>query len=605
MTTSLTATSPAIVRRSADPLEPPPLASWVEDLFAAAHTTSLPNGTPQHATLRERSGFLLLSIRVSDAVSLSVADLESQTFAAYQSVARQLDHRAMHAVRFWNHVPHINEPMDGGRDRYMVFNAGRYRAFCDWYGGPNEFERQVATASGIGHGGRDLFIHCLAMTQPGIAVENPRQVAPYHYSKRFGPLPPAFARATVLKGSDQLPGGILVGGTASVRGEDSVYLDDLSRQLNETFVNLAALVSAAKPEINGNGKKHAQCTFALSRASGVHSGRKGFRSGDRRHRLRSFRRSIAWKCFVRIFAGRNCSSKSKALQISCNRRIVMNAAAPQYDVVIVGGGPGGATAAMVLAARARKSSSWKRQNSPASTSANHSFREISHCFRNWDSKKSSRNFRTCRSSAPNSAWAMISTAAGSPSASACSPARRRSTSNARCSTTCFSRTRNERRGSARERNVRKIVRLRDGDVAVATDSEEITGKYLFDASGQSTLVGKHRHSSAAQEQAPQGPHRILPALRRRECLAGEEEGHPAIFMSEEGWFWVIPINDKVTSIGLVMDAEIAKSLGAPANQILNWGISVARSCAIAAQTHRPEDQRGDRGLQLHVQAVRR
>jgi chorismate lyase/3-hydroxybenzoate synthase len=38
---------------------------------------------------------------------------------------------------------------------------------------------------------------------------------------------------------------LLVGGTASVRGEDSVHLDDLPCQCRETYVNLAALVSAA------------------------------------------------------------------------------------------------------------------------------------------------------------------------------------------------------------------------------------------------------------------------------------------------------------------------------------------------------------------------
>jgi chorismate lyase/3-hydroxybenzoate synthase len=75
----------------------------------------------------------------------------------------------------------------------------------------------------------------------GAAVNNPRQVAPYHYSQRFGPLPPCFARATRLESSELL----LVGGTASVRGEDSVHIDDLASQCREAYVNLASLVSAA------------------------------------------------------------------------------------------------------------------------------------------------------------------------------------------------------------------------------------------------------------------------------------------------------------------------------------------------------------------------
>src|SRR5262249_25234544 len=150
-----------------------------------------------------------------------------------------------HPIRFWNHVPFITEPADAGRDNYMVFNAGRFRAMTRWLGGDgdaNRFDRDVATASATGHWGRDLVIPCVATDAPGVAVTNPRQVAPYHYSQRFGPLPPCFARATKLTDP---PGLLLVGGTASVRGEDSVHTDDLASQVSETFLNLASLTRAA------------------------------------------------------------------------------------------------------------------------------------------------------------------------------------------------------------------------------------------------------------------------------------------------------------------------------------------------------------------------
>jgi chorismate lyase/3-hydroxybenzoate synthase len=185
--------------------------------------------------------FSLVTAQVRNVTELTPAELERQTFEAYVSIAEQLRDGTHHRpVRFWNHVPFITDPADAGRDNYMVFNAGRFRAFSDIYGGPAHFERDVATASAIGHWGGDLVIHCLAAREPGVAVNNPRQVAPYHYSQRFGPLPPCFARATRLAGDV-----LLVGGTASVRGEDSVHVDDLAAQLRETFLNLAALVGAA------------------------------------------------------------------------------------------------------------------------------------------------------------------------------------------------------------------------------------------------------------------------------------------------------------------------------------------------------------------------
>ncbi|HTL30924.1 MAG TPA: hypothetical protein VL282_16960 [Tepidisphaeraceae bacterium] len=236
-----------IVRNTVESRQAPPLAAWVEGLFGegdAVHQV-------ERRCVRRRAGFALVSVRVPDAVDLTASSLENETVVAYETIADQLREDDWHPVRFWNHVPHINEPMGDGRDRYMTFNAGRFRAFVNWYGSAHEFDRLVATASGIGHRGRDLVVHCLAMQQPGKAVDNPRQVAPYHYSRRFGPLPPAFARATVLKAADDLPGRILVGGTASVRGEDSVHVADLSQQLDETFENLAALVRAADGHMNG------------------------------------------------------------------------------------------------------------------------------------------------------------------------------------------------------------------------------------------------------------------------------------------------------------------------------------------------------------------
>jgi chorismate lyase/3-hydroxybenzoate synthase len=214
---------------------PPP--HWAQELAGDA--------TDANATLSrvDSKHFTLITARIPDAIDLTPPLVEAQTADAYATIASELAKTSRrHPVRFWNHVPLINDPADVGRDNYMVFNAGRFRAFSDLYGSPARFDREVATASAIGHDGRDLVIHCLATDTAGIAVNNPRQVAPYHYSQRFGPLPPCFARATQLANPR---GWLLVAGTASVRGEDSVHVDDLPAQCSETFTNLAALTAAA------------------------------------------------------------------------------------------------------------------------------------------------------------------------------------------------------------------------------------------------------------------------------------------------------------------------------------------------------------------------
>jgi hypothetical protein len=195
--------------------------------------------------VRRSERFTLISLSVSDAVSMEGVHLEEAAAEAYREVARVLlEDGPWHPIRFWNFVPGILGDGGAGMDRYMRFNIGRHRAFSEWFGGQGRFNRVLPTASGVGHKGRDLVIHALACREPGKAVSNPRQRAPHHYSKRFGPMPPCFARATLLHEEDgnRL---LLVGGTASIRGEESVHIGDLKAQLNETFENLSALVRNA------------------------------------------------------------------------------------------------------------------------------------------------------------------------------------------------------------------------------------------------------------------------------------------------------------------------------------------------------------------------
>ena len=173
------------------------------------------------------------------------------------ALAESLRASGHHPVRFWNFVPGIHADMGGGLDRYMVFNAGRYAAFEEWFGQAALFTRTVPTASAVGIGSGALAIHALGGRDAGLPVENPRQVPAYRYSARYGPIPPCFARGTIVRGLPARPdeGGdgpvLLVGGTASIVGEDSLHDRDARQQALETFENLAELVAAARRQIGG------------------------------------------------------------------------------------------------------------------------------------------------------------------------------------------------------------------------------------------------------------------------------------------------------------------------------------------------------------------
>ena len=194
---------------------------------------------------REPERFSIISHTMAGAVALDGPALEKATEAAYLEIGRRLRAQgAGHALRIWNFIPKILAPAGGGQDRYMRFNAGRYHAFVDWFGEADQFGQRLPAASGVGHSGDALVIHLLAGRDPGLGISNPRQCAPHKYSRQFGPLPPCFARATLLQEADRRL--LLIGGTASVRGEDSVHHNDLGGQIKETLENLAALIRSAR-----------------------------------------------------------------------------------------------------------------------------------------------------------------------------------------------------------------------------------------------------------------------------------------------------------------------------------------------------------------------
>jgi chorismate lyase/3-hydroxybenzoate synthase len=229
--------SPPLAEGARESISPP---QWVTDLISNS-----PQTNEGGLEIIETAQFALISATIPGVNSMNAPTFEQRVTETYSTILQSIDTlSANHPVRLWNYIPAIHAAMEPQLDRYMVFNAGRYRAFAQRFGGPGAFDRRVPTASGIGHDLHDLVIHCLSTAAPAIVIDNPRQIAPHRYSTRFGPLPPCFARASLLP-RQRL---ILVGGTASIKGEDSLHSASLSLQFQETLTNLASVVEAAHPK---------------------------------------------------------------------------------------------------------------------------------------------------------------------------------------------------------------------------------------------------------------------------------------------------------------------------------------------------------------------
>jgi chorismate lyase/3-hydroxybenzoate synthase len=221
-----------LAHREALPLVAVP-PRWVDELLGTAVSRDACHGDIH---IRTSGPAAHATTCIYDAVHLEAQALREKVAAAYRAIIGSLAEMSRHPARFWNFIPDIGAPMADGLDRYMVFNAGRHDAFKDQHG-------SLGTASAVGIKGSDLSIHCLALDRTGAAVENPRQIPAWQYSSRYGPLPPCFSRATrvVLYGRPML----LIGGTASVVGEDSRHPGQFDAQVKETLLNLDALIRAA------------------------------------------------------------------------------------------------------------------------------------------------------------------------------------------------------------------------------------------------------------------------------------------------------------------------------------------------------------------------
>jgi chorismate lyase / 3-hydroxybenzoate synthase len=225
--------------------------AWATTLVAAASSISVANPHDPDSDLQVAAAerYVLVSATIADAETLSMDALETQVTNAYRGIGALLARHERHAVRFWNFIPCIHAQLADGRDRYMVFNAGRFHAFSALYGSAQLFARALPTASAVGIDSGPLVIHALGDLTAGTPLENPRQVPAYSYSRRYGPLPPCFARATL---TEREPGDhrLLIGGTASIIGEDSHHARDPHRQAHETFDNLAQLVASASARVH-------------------------------------------------------------------------------------------------------------------------------------------------------------------------------------------------------------------------------------------------------------------------------------------------------------------------------------------------------------------
>lgn len=167
-------------------------------------------------------------------------DIEAAAEVAYRRLRRFVDASDMpHLLRIWNYLDAITLG-EGDAERYRRFCVGRARGLGDF----DPLRLPAATAIGRCDAARRLQVYWLAAREPGIPVENPRQVSAYRYPRDYGPQSPSFARAMLPPAGSRMP--LLLSGTAAIVGHATRHVGQLLGQIEETFANFDALIAAAR-----------------------------------------------------------------------------------------------------------------------------------------------------------------------------------------------------------------------------------------------------------------------------------------------------------------------------------------------------------------------
>lgn len=172
--------------------------------------------------------------------SAETLPLQQAAESAYRQIFALLDKlRYPHVYRFWNYMPDIND-FNHGMERYHLFNIGRQDAFL---GSGREVSGSLPAACALGTRDGPLAIAFIAGHTTTLAIENPRQIHAHQYPEQYGPRSPTFSRASLLRHANE--DILLISGTASIIGHETLHIGDVLAQTRETLINLQAVAMEA------------------------------------------------------------------------------------------------------------------------------------------------------------------------------------------------------------------------------------------------------------------------------------------------------------------------------------------------------------------------
>ena len=145
----------------------------------------------------------------------------------------------MEIVKIWHFIPELLSKYNNDKTNYSLLCESREIVYKDYF---KNFNFPAATAIGIK--GKKILIYFFAgKFSKYKVIENKRQVSSYLYPQQIFKEKPMFSRAVSIDNVKSGVSKILISGTASIKGYESMHSLNLKEQLNEALKNYETLIS--------------------------------------------------------------------------------------------------------------------------------------------------------------------------------------------------------------------------------------------------------------------------------------------------------------------------------------------------------------------------
>ncbi|MEL0101874.1 MAG: hypothetical protein VW837_00105 [Gammaproteobacteria bacterium] len=159
--------------------------------------------------------------------------LSEQIQKSYSNFFKIANENEMQIVKIWHYIPELLKTYDHKKTNYSLLCESREIIYKKYYQ-----DQCYPAATVIGIEGKKILIYFIAAKCDIYeTIENKRQVSSYDYPQNIFLEKPMFSRAIKFSTKSFKYNKLIISGTASIRGYESMHSEDISKQLEESLKN--------------------------------------------------------------------------------------------------------------------------------------------------------------------------------------------------------------------------------------------------------------------------------------------------------------------------------------------------------------------------------